>query len=58
MKELILQQIIRPMLHRVASLSSVALAGLGLNSEQIGTIEAAIVIIGGLAVDFLVRKVI
>lgn len=58
MKEIILVQIVKPLLHRVASLASVSLAALGLSSQQIDTVEAAVVIIGGVAVDFLVRKVI
>jgi hypothetical protein len=47
-----------PLIHRVGSLVAAWLATQGVTADNIATIEGAITIVGGLAVDFIVRKVI
>lgn len=57
MKTFILTQILRPSIDRVASQAAMLLTGFGLSSGQIDTVVAGVTILGGLAIDLLVRKV-
>lgn len=51
-------ELIKPLVHRLGSHTGVLLSGLGMSQADVGTVQAAAVILGGFAVDFLVRKVL
>lgn len=58
MKTFLAQQILVPLVHRAGTLAAGWLATQGVTADQINTIEGAVTIVGGLAIDFIIRKVI
>ena len=56
MKTFLLTQILKPSVHRIASQLGTFLAAFGVAQGDINTIVAAVTILSGLAIDFVVRK--
>lgn len=56
MKTFLLDQILRPSIHRIASQLATFLSAYGLAKGDVETVGAALTILAGLAIDFLVRK--
>lgn len=48
--------ILRPVLDRLVSQLGMLLASLGLSAGEISEITAAVIVIGGIVIDLLVRK--
>ena len=59
MKAFLLDQLIRPMIHRLGTAAGVFLSAEGLISgDQAATVESGLVLIGGVALDLIIRKVL
>ena len=58
MKNFLLTQILKPSVHRIASQLGTFLAAFGVAQGDINTIVAAVTILSGIAIDFLVRKAV
>lgn len=57
MKAFVIQNLLRPALDRIASQIAMFLGAAGLATGEINTVVAAVTILTGLAVDFVLRKV-
>lgn len=59
MRSFLLNELIRPMIHRLGTVTGVYLASVDfLTADQVASIESAVVLLGGIALDLVIRRVV